>query len=222
MSKLAKSNINMTDEKRALLEVLLREGGIESSTTQRISRRKQSDPVPLSFAQQRLWFLDQLTPGSSFYNISQAIRLRGHLDIKTLEASLSEVVRRHEILRTSFPMVDGMPAQVIAPAQPVTMSIIDLRGKPEIEREAEALRLTNEEADGPFDLQHGPLLRATLLIMNEEYHIVLFTMHHIISDGGLCRYWCARWSRFMSRSHNPCLPRCPTCLSSTLTSRSGK
>src|ERR1044072_4005234 len=112
MSKLAKSNINMTDEKRALLEMLLREGGIESSTTQRISRRKQGDQVPLSFAQQRLWFLDQLTPGSSFYNISQAIRLRGHLDIKTLEASLSEVVRRHEILRTRFPMVDGMPAQV--------------------------------------------------------------------------------------------------------------
>ena len=182
MSRSSKRTINLTAEKQALLEALLREEGVELSTPQRISRRKNLGPVPLSFAQQRLWFLDRLAPGNAAYNMPMAIRLSGRLDIETLEESLSEIVRRHEVLRTSFPTVEGMPVQLIAPAQPVRVPVIDLSALPEIEREAKAERLASEEAEQPFDLQRGPLLRATLLRLDEESHIILFTMHHIISD----------------------------------------
>ncbi|HYP26493.1 MAG TPA: condensation domain-containing protein, partial [Blastocatellia bacterium] len=182
MSRLTKRAINLTAEKRALLEALLREEGVEPSTPQRIPRRKDLGPVPLSFAQQRLWFLDQLSPGNAAYNIPEAIRLSGRLDTKTLEESLSEIVRRHEVLRTSFPTVGGMPVQEIAPPQPVRVPVIDLTALPEAEREARAESLASEEAARPFDLQRGPLLRAALLRLGAESHVLLFTMHHIISD----------------------------------------
>ncbi len=182
MSRSSKRAINLTAEKQALLEALLREEGVESPTPQRIQRRKNLGPVPLSFAQQRLWFLDQLAPGNAAYNIPEAIRMSGRLDIKRLEESLSEIVRRHEVLRTSFPTVEGMPVQVIAPPQPMRLPVIDLSVLPEAEREAKAQSLAAEEAERPFDLHHGPLLRASLLRLGEESHIVLFTMHHIISD----------------------------------------
>ena len=182
MNRFSKRAINLTAEKQALLEALLREEGVESSTPQRIQRRKNLGPVPLSFAQQRLWFLDQLVPGNAAYNIPEAIRLSGRLNTKRLEESLSEIVRRHEVLRTSYPTVEGMPVQMIAPPQPVRVPIIDLSALPEPEREAKAESLVAQEAGRPFNLQRGPLLRATLLRLGEESHIVLFTMHHIVSD----------------------------------------
>ncbi|MBA3356383.1 MAG: amino acid adenylation domain-containing protein, partial [Pyrinomonadaceae bacterium] len=139
--------------------------------------------LPLSFAQQRLWFLDQLEPNSSFYNMPQAIRMSGPLDTQALRKTLTAIAARHESLRTSFTMTDGDPVQVIAPAMSVELPVVDLSDLSESEREAEARRLATEEARRPFDLEHGPLLRATLLRLFEEEHVLLLNMHHIVSDG---------------------------------------
>ena len=148
-----------------------------------IEAASRDEDLPLSFAQQRLWFVDQLEGGHSAYNIPVALRLRGSLNVMALERTLSEVVRRHEILRTTFPMVDGQPVQAISSPQPFHLAVVDLSGLPEDERESKAQQLSRKEAQSPFDLMNGPLLRASLLQLNEEEHIVLFTMHHIISDG---------------------------------------
>jgi amino acid adenylation domain-containing protein len=139
--------------------------------------------LPLSFAQQRLWFLDQLVPDNPFYNIPSAARLTGQLNMAALAQSLNEVVRRHEALRTTFAAVDGQPVQVIAPTLTVPLPVIDLRALPEEEREAEGMRLAVEEAQRPFDLAQGPLLRVQVLRLGAEDNVVLLTMHHIISDG---------------------------------------
>ena len=139
--------------------------------------------LPLSFAQQRLWFLDQLEPSGAAYNIPFAFRLTGRLIVVALERSLSEILRRHEALRTTFPVADERPLQVIAAALAVTLGVVDLRELSEIQREAEARRLATEEAQQPFDLAHGPLMRASLLRLGEEEHVLLLTLHHIVSDG---------------------------------------
>ncbi len=138
---------------------------------------------PLSFAQERLWFLDQFEPDSPFYNIPAAVHLSGRLDVVALEQTLNEIVRRHESLRTTFGTMDGKPIQIISPSLTLNLPIVDLRDLPEDEREAEAMRLANEEAKRPFNLSRGPLLRVTLLRLDEEEYLVLLTMHHIISDG---------------------------------------
>ncbi len=139
--------------------------------------------LPLSFAQQRLWFLDQLAPANLFYNIPMAVRLTGRLDVEALERSLNEILRRHEVLRTTFRAEGGRPVQIIAPELSLTLSVEDLSRLPEAEREAEARRWMQEETRRPFDLARGPLLRAKLLKLGEEEHVAVLTMHHIISDG---------------------------------------
>jgi len=164
-------------------KVLLHEEGVDSSPSRRISRGKESDPVPLSFAQQRLWFLDQLEPGSIVYNLSRSIRITGPLNVAAFEQSLNEIVRRHESLRTTFVSVDGEPIQVIDLARPFSLPIVNLEHIPEREREAEARRLATEETHQPFDLAKGPLIRTTLLRLGEEDHVFQRTMHHIVSDG---------------------------------------
>ena len=138
--------------------------------------------IPLSFAQERLWFLDQLTPGSSSYNIAEAYRISGPLEPSALTASLNEIVRRHEVLRSIFVTVDDRPVQVIVPELSLSLPVVDLRGWAEAEATAEARRLAAEEARRPFDLVRGPLLRATLIRLGEEEHVVLLTVHHIVSD----------------------------------------
>jgi amino acid adenylation domain-containing protein len=138
--------------------------------------------LPLSFAQQRLWFLHQLDPDSPAYNISGAVRLRGQLNVPALESCLNEVARRHEVLRTTFAEVEGESSQVIAPDLTLRLLPMDLSGLPEDEREAEARRLANEETKVPFDLSQGPLFRVTLLRLSEEEHVLVYTMHHIVSD----------------------------------------
>ncbi|HEX7240375.1 MAG TPA: amino acid adenylation domain-containing protein, partial [Longimicrobiaceae bacterium] len=140
-------------------------------------------PLPLSFAQQRLWFLDQLQPGSAAYNIPAALRLHGRLDTAALRKSLSEVVRRHESLRTVLGVADGEPVQVIREAAAVALPVVDLRVLPVEARERETLRLAGEEAARPFDLAAGPLLRSSLLRLDEEEWALLFTLHHVVSDG---------------------------------------
>jgi amino acid adenylation domain-containing protein len=139
--------------------------------------------LPLSFSQQRMWLLDQLEPGSPTYHISHALRLSGTLDTETLKRSLKEIVSRHEALRTTFTAVDGEPVQVISPAMDTKLSVEELSGLPQAERETEAKRLALEEKRRPFDLERGPLFRARLLRLGEEEHILLISMHHIVSDG---------------------------------------
>jgi hypothetical protein len=152
----------------------------ESSPIERIPR---DGPLPLSFAQSRLWFLDQFTPGSTAYTLPMYTRLRGALDVAVLEKSLSEVTRRHEILRTVFPAVDGSPSQVILPAFPCAIPLTDLSSIPMEERESRALQFAAAEAKKPFDLVKGPLWRAQLLRLDQQDHVLLFSMHHIVFDG---------------------------------------
>ncbi|HEX6751684.1 MAG TPA: amino acid adenylation domain-containing protein, partial [Longimicrobium sp.] len=165
--------------KRALIEARLR-GRVRSSG---IVARAHRDGAPLSFAQERLWFIDRLEPGSAVYNVPVARRLGGVLDAAVLERALGEIVRRHDALRTTFREVDGSPVQVIAPFGGFTLPVEDLSGLGEAEREVEARRRATEEAVLPFDLTAGPLFRAVLLRLGAEDHVLLLSMHHIVSDG---------------------------------------
>ncbi|HEU4558917.1 MAG TPA: amino acid adenylation domain-containing protein, partial [Longimicrobium sp.] len=140
-------------------------------------------PLPLSFAQERLWFLDRLEGGSAAYNLPAALRLGGELDVDALERTLAEIVRRHETLRTVFREVEGGAVQVIAPFASFDLPVEDLSGIPEAAREAEVRRRTAENAARPFDLAQGPLFRATLLRVMAEEHVLLLCIHHIVSDG---------------------------------------
>ncbi len=141
----------------------------------------RTGPLPLSFAQQRLWFLDRLQPGGATYNVPTVLRVEGRLDVGALKGAFTELVRRHESLRTRFPDEGGVPVQVIAPPGPFHLTVTDLRARED--REAESRRLAREEASRPFDLARGPLLRVTLLRLAEERHLLLLTLHHIICDG---------------------------------------
>jgi amino acid adenylation domain-containing protein len=169
--------------KQALLRQRLKRKRLEFVLNQTIPRRVTSDPTQLSFAQQRLWFLDQYQPDRSVYNVSSALWLKGRLDLDAIKQSIAEVVRRHESLRTTFANVNGEPLQVIAPAISDCLTVIDLRDRAENEREDQARRLASGEARRPFDLEQGPLFRATLLRLDEADHILVLLMHHIVSDG---------------------------------------
>ena len=140
-------------------------------------------PAPLSFSQQRLWFLDRLKPGSVAYNLPLAVRLEGPLDVAALASSLTEIARRHAVLRTTFAAAGGEPLAVAAPPGPVPLPIVDLRDLPAATRPAAAARLLADEARRPFDLALGPLLRATLVRLGDAEHALLLTLHHILGDG---------------------------------------
>ena len=179
----------LTPQQLAKLESRLRGQSSTPKSSDEIGRRpKDSDP-PLSFAQQRLWFLDQWAPGGCLYNVPRALRFKGDLNLPALEKSLAEVIRRHESLRTTFPSEDGLPRQLIhAPGEGVWAScalapVIDLSGLSEEARESEARNLAYLEARLGFDLANGPLLRMKVARISEDDHLVLFTMHHIVTDG---------------------------------------
>jgi len=138
---------------------------------------------PTSFAQQRLWFLDQFEPDSPFYNIPTAVRIKGDLNIPALQDTIDEIVYRHESLRTTFATENGEPVQVIHPNMTCPLELVDLSALSADRREAEAMRLANNEARTPFSLKNGPLFRSRLVILREGEYIMLVTMHHIISDG---------------------------------------
>jgi amino acid adenylation domain-containing protein len=172
MSDSAESLKNLSSEaKRSLLVKLLQQ------------KRTRARTFPLSFAQQRLWFLSQLAPGNPFYNVPAALRLRGQLDVAALHSSLNAIVERHEVLRTTFQMSEGQPSQLITPTLRLPFPLLELSTLAPEEREAAALRLANEEARHPFDLACGPLLRTSLLRLGEQDHVLLLTMHHIVCDG---------------------------------------
>lgn len=154
--------------------------GLDAPPLVPISR--QGD-LPLSFAQQRLWFLDQFAPGEVFYNIPAAVRARGPFEREALRGALEALVQRHEVLRTTFESVEGKPVQIIDPTSTVRLPVVDLRDITDNLRETEAKRVGVAEANEPFDLTRGPLLRVKLLHLAENDHVVLLTMHHIASDG---------------------------------------
>lgn len=177
---------NLSPERRALLALKLAKKDSRTCEKQRIprlSRSKGSNSFPLSFAQQRLWLVDQLEPNNPIYNIWEAFRIVGKLDVAALEQSLNEVIRRHEILRTVFKVIDGQPIQVIAPTLSMSLPVIDFGNIPETERGTKVKLILAEEAKRIFNLTKGPLLRATLLRLGHEEHIFFVTMYHIISDG---------------------------------------
>jgi amino acid adenylation domain-containing protein len=138
--------------------------------------------LPLSFAQERMWFLYQLAPQSSAYNIPVSVRLEGPLNKEALAHSLNELVRRHESLRTTFRHAENGPVQIIHPVQPVAITEVDLRTGPKAKREAETIVLATNEARRPFDLTNGPLIRVLVIQVQDEEHVVVLTTHHIISD----------------------------------------
>ncbi len=142
----------------------------------------RNQELPLSFSQQRLWFLHQLDPDSTAYNCSDLVRLQGTLNVAALEESINEIVRRHEVLRTCFAVFEGRPIQKIISELRIPLPIVDLQHLSVIEREKEVQRLEKENAQQPFDLTQAPLLRLVLLRLSKEEHILLVTMHHIISD----------------------------------------
>ena len=148
-----------------------------------IVRSARHGALPVSFAQQRLWFLTQLEPGNPFYNNLVVARLRGRLDVAALRRALDRVVRRHEALRTRFVELDGRPAAFVTPPQPVPLAILDLEDLPPPRREREERRLIQEDVRRPFDLVRGPSLRWRLLRLGAEEHTALLGLHHIVSDG---------------------------------------
>ncbi len=175
----------LSDEKRALLQARLagRVRGAAETAAPSIARRPQEAERVLSFAQQRLWFLDQLVPGSPFYTESAALHVQAAISVPAFEQALNEIVRRHEVLRTIFSLTDDHPVAVVARQLHVPLPVIDLTALPETQRQAEIVRLAAEEARRPFDLERGPLLRTTLLRLGPAEWVFLLAMHHIVCDG---------------------------------------
>ncbi|WP_375492804.1 amino acid adenylation domain-containing protein [uncultured Nostoc sp.] len=138
--------------------------------------------LPLSFGQERLWFLNELVPNHAFYNVSEAFRLRGVLNSTILEQSLNEIINRHEILRTTYSSLKGQPIQVIHSTFPIKLLVVNLQGLSPDDRESQIRQIILEEAQRPFDLVQGPLLRTTLLQLSSEEHIFLLNLHHILCD----------------------------------------
>ncbi|HHE54555.1 MAG TPA: amino acid adenylation domain-containing protein, partial [Caldithrix abyssi] len=161
-------------------EQRLKQKGPQLPPFKRIPRDQD---LPLSFAQQRLWFLDQLAPDNATYNIPTALKINGVFNLHVFEKTLNFLVERHETLRTTFTNKNGTPLQIIKEHLELKPPLIDLSHLPEKEREQEALRLATEDAMEPFDLEVGPLFRVKVLKLADDQHVVLFNMHHIISDG---------------------------------------
>jgi amino acid adenylation domain-containing protein len=167
----------LSPAKRALLELKRKNAQAQAVSSLSIPRRIQAGHGVLSYAQQRLWFLNQLQPENPFYNCPLALRLRGRVEVWALERGVEEVVRRHEVLRTRIVSVDGKPEQVIEEEVKLQLAVEEVSGQEEAER------VCREEALRPFDLSRGPLLRVRLLQVADDEHVLLMTMHHIVSDG---------------------------------------
>jgi amino acid adenylation domain-containing protein len=178
----------LTPKKRELLELLLQEKKQKASTGQwkttpaAIPKRAVFSPAPVSFAQQRLWFIDQLTPGIPAFNIPAAVQLKGALNVELLHKAFAEIIRRHETLRTSFTSHQGSPVQVIAPSVNLEIPVVDLRAMPQPARTKEVQRLVTQDCQHSFDLTQPPLFRVTLVMLDENDQVLILMMHHIIGD----------------------------------------
>ena len=165
------------------LSAMVTAGSEDEPASVTIPAIQRDGVLPLSFAQQRLWFLDQFDPGSPLYNNPAAVRMTGHLNVGALQRSINAIIERHEILRTVFDTAHGEPVQTILPDMRLLIPVIDLSERSAAEREAEVQRIAAEEAVKPFHLTHGPLLRFMLLRTRTDEYVALLTMHHIVSDG---------------------------------------
>jgi amino acid adenylation domain-containing protein len=175
----------LTPQQRTILEVRLKEMRALSATLRSAIERqgRETNTFPLSFGQQRLWFVQGLIPDSYAYNVPHALRLKGDLNVSALEAAADEIVRRHEILRTTFVVRARQPVQLIAPPEPLKLTVDDLRELEPEEREAEAARLATAEARRIFYLGKGPLFRMRIMRLAADEFVLLVCMHHIVSDG---------------------------------------
>ena len=179
--KLNKRLANLSPSKRALLEQKLQKNVVAQAPV--IQPSDDDGPAPLSFSQQRLWFLEQLLPDHSAAHIPVAVYLTGTLNVEALQRGIGEILRRHEVLRAAFPAEDGTPVQVVATASGYRLPVTDLATLTEGDRQREEVRLATEEAHGLFDLARGGLVRTRLLKLSDTRHLLLLTMHHIVSDG---------------------------------------
>lgn len=180
---MSKGKLHLSDDKLALLELMLQEEGLVAKSSLAIPRRQAEGPQPLSFSQKRLWILDQMEPGNAIYNILTTIRFHGLLDVAALEQSLNQILRRHESLRTTFTAVAGEPYQEINDVSVLPLPVSDLTHLDAAARETTVQQLIQEEAERPFNLSQDLLIRARLLRLAPEEHIFIVTMHHIASDG---------------------------------------
>jgi amino acid adenylation domain-containing protein len=202
----------LSAKRRALLQILLEKEKLGPSAAKKILPRKSEGPAPLSFAQQWLWLLDQFETGNVYYNTRGIFRLRGPLNVAALKQSLDEIVRRHQVLRTTFPSEDGRPRQVITPHLSIPLPTTDLCQLAENAREAEMQRLVAQESMHHFDLARGPLVRARLLRLTDREHVFVLLIPHIISDGWtmsiLYRELAALYEAFSAGKPSP-LPELP-------------
>ena len=198
------------ERKAEIIEFLEASNRTNNHSFKPLAPISRSGNLPLSFAQQRLWFLDQLIPNNPFYNIPLALHLTGSLKLTALEQTFNEIVQRHEALRTTIVVQKGQPVQVINPTLTIPLPIIDLRQLPQAEREIQARRLTTQEAQRPFNLSTDSLLQVKLLWLDETQYILLLTMHHIVSDGWsigvLIQEIAALYTAFASNQPSP-LPK---------------
>jgi amino acid adenylation domain-containing protein len=175
----------LTPERRALLEERLRKKGLSAprpSVIRPIPGRERMSRFPTSLDQERLWFIDQMEPGNPAYNIHTTTRLIGAMDVDAMRRAINLSVARHEVLRTTFSVVDGRPVQVVAPRLEIELPIVDLQDVPAAEREAAALRASIEAASVRFDLERGPLVQTVLARLGREDHVLMICMQHAVTD----------------------------------------
>jgi hypothetical protein len=173
----------LSPEQRALLQKRIQQKADDAHGSHKILRQQNRHCFPLSFAQERLWFLSQMEPDNPAYNVPQVMQFKGPLDIFALERTFNELLQRHDVLRTTFLFDDEEPVQIVAPELTILLPVIDLQQLPNERREDVARQLIMEAVQQPFDLEEGPLLRLLVLRFSQEYHVLLLNMHHILCDG---------------------------------------
>ena len=184
----------LKERKSEIISLLEQNGPAAQAGYPPLVKASRDAALPLSFAQQRLWFLEQMTPDSPVYNVPMAFRLRGPINQVALDRSLTEIVRRHEILRTTFPVRQRQPRQVISQPTLVNLPLVDLSALPEHEQYIQAQQLKSDEATQPFNLAQDLLLRGKLIRLAETEHILLITTHHIVFDGWSFDIFCLELS----------------------------
>src|SRR5215216_613453 len=210
MSDVSNHIADLSPEKLALLSKLLKHRNGAAQVRATIPRRAETNICALSFAQERLWFTEQWTNERAVYNIPLVLHLRGPLKLAALETCLDEIIRRHEVLRTTFVMLEGQPRQVIAPASRSRLPVVDVSELSEAEREAESRRLLDEQSRQSFDLSTGPLFRILVVARGEEDHVIDFTMHHILCDEWSMKVLISEVSELYTAFSNGRPPSLPT------------
>ena len=203
---------SLSPDRRALVEKMLQAQNGKRTADASIPRRPAGRASRLSFAQRRLWFLDQLAPGNPLYNMGLATRMSWPVHVAALDRAINAIVARHEVLRTTFQADDGEPLQIVQAELHIPLKVVDLSDVPALAREAEATRLATIEAQTPFSLERGPLIRTTLLKLGETDHVFLLTMHHIAGDGWSMLVFSREMSVLypqMWRGEPPSLPELP-------------